>query len=271
MTGPAAPFSLGDGADACLLLHGLSGAPSEVRPVGEALARAGFRAIGPLLPGHGTTPEDLETVTRGDMLDAAREALLSLRGARRVYLCGLSMGALLAVHLASKGLVRQGVAPVSALALLAPAVDMAGLTWVFTQIVGRLPALPGVIGKGARDIQQRTGVPPPDDRVPERPPATATEVVADGSYTGIPLRWGRELRLLSEEALALAGRVRARALLLHGGRDRTASVRGSRRLARALGGPVTVRIFPESGHVLPLDVDGPAVCDAIVSFFTEER
>jgi hypothetical protein len=30
-----------------------------------------------------------------------------------------------------------------------------------------------------------------------------------------------------------------------------------------------VRVFPRSGHVLPLDVDGPAVCDAIVSFFQE--
>jgi carboxylesterase len=269
MAGAAAPFNLGDGPDACLLLHGLTGAPSEMRPVGEALARAGFRAVGPLLPGHGTRPEDLETVTRGDMLDAARDALLSLQGARSVYLCGLSMGALLAVHLAAKGLVRQGVAPVSALALLAPAVDMAGLTWLFTQVVGRLPTLPGVVSKGARDIQQRAGVPPPDDRVPERPPAEPGEVVADGSYTGIPLRWGRELRLLSEEALALAGRIRTRALLLHGGRDRTASVRGTRRLARALDGPTTIRIFPDSGHVLPLDVDGPAVCEAVVSFFRE--
>lgn len=269
MAGAAAPFNLGDGADACLLLHGLTGAPSEVRPVGEALARAGFRAVGPLLPGHGTTPQDLEVVTRADMLDAAREALLSLEGARHVYLCGLSMGALLAVQLAAKGLVRQGVAPVAALALLAPAVDMAGVTWVFTQVLGRLPAIPGVVSKGARDIQQSTGVSPPHGRVPESAPAAPSAVAADGSYTGIPLRWGRELRLLSEEALAVAGRVRARALLLHGGRDRTASLRGSQRLARALGGPATIQVFPDSGHVLPLDVDGRAVCDAIVSFFSE--
>jgi carboxylesterase len=269
MPGAAAPFSLGEGEDACLLLHGLTGAPSEVRPVGEALARAGFRALGPLLPGHGTTPHDLETVTRGEMLDAARDALLSLRGARRIYLCGLSMGALLTVQLAAKGFVRQGVAPPSALALMAPAIDMAGLTWVFTQIIGRLPAMPGVIDKGPRDIQQATGVPPPDDRVPPGDPAPRTAVAADGSYTAIPLRWGRELRLLSEEALAVAGRVRARALLLHGGRDRTASIRGTRRLARALAGPATIRVFPNSGHVLPLDVDGPDVCDAIVSFFRE--
>src|SRR5437016_5161881 len=103
MAGAAEPFSLGGGDLACLLLHGLTGSPAEVRPVGEALAKAGFRAVGPLLPGHGTTPQDLEVVTRADMLDAAREALLSLRGARRVYLCGLSMGALLVVYLAAKG------------------------------------------------------------------------------------------------------------------------------------------------------------------------
>src|SRR5215470_831160 len=224
MSGAAAPFSLGEGEDACLLLHGLTGSPAEVRPVGEALARAGFRALGPLLPGHGTSPHDLETVTRFEVEGAAREALLSLRGARRVYLCGLSMGALLAVRLAARGFVRQGLAPVSALALLAPAVDMAGATWLFTQVLGRLPAFPGVIGKGGRDIQA-LGVPPPDDRVPEGSPAPRTAVPDDGSYTAVPWRWGRELRLLSEEAMAVAPRVRARSLILHGARDRTASLR----------------------------------------------
>jgi carboxylesterase len=269
MSGPAAPFSLGEGDDACLLLHGLTGSPAEVRPLGEALARAGFRAVGPLLPGHGTSPRDLETVTRSDILDAAQDALLSLQGARRVYLCGLSMGALLAIRLAAKGFVRQGVAPVSALALLAPAVEMAGLTWLFTQVVGRLPAFPGVVGKGARDIQALARVPPPDDRVSQGAPAPRPAVPEDGSYGAIPWRWGRELRLLSEETMAVAGRVRARALVLQGGLDRTASVRGARRLARALTGGATVQVFPRSGHVLPLDVDGPAVCDAVVSFFQE--
>src|SRR5207244_4088195 len=123
MSGAAAPFSLGEGEDACLLLHGLTGSPAEVRPVGEALPRA---------------------------------------------------------------------------ALLAPAVDMAGATWLFTQVVGRLPAFPGVIGKGPRDIQALAGVPPPDDRVPEGGPAPRTAVPDDGSYTAVPWRWGRELRLLSE-------------------------------------------------------------------------
>src|SRR5438552_15796444 len=94
MARPADPFALGDGPDACLLLHGLTGSPAEMRPVGEALAGAGFRAIGPVLPGHGTTPVDLYGVTRGDVIRAAESALLSLRGERRICLCGLSMGRL---------------------------------------------------------------------------------------------------------------------------------------------------------------------------------
>ena len=64
MTRPSDPFALGSGPDACLLLHGLTGSPAELRPVGEALAQAGFRAVGPLLPGHGTSPEDLGKAMR---------------------------------------------------------------------------------------------------------------------------------------------------------------------------------------------------------------
>src|SRR5438552_16548749 len=94
---PSDPFALGDGPDACLLLHGLTGSPAEVRPVGEALAKAGFRAVGPLLPGHGTTPRDLMRVGRADMVAAAALALRSLGGGRRIFPCWASMGAPLTV------------------------------------------------------------------------------------------------------------------------------------------------------------------------------
>jgi carboxylesterase len=251
MSRPADPFALGAGPDACLLLHGLTGAPSEMRPVGEALAAAGFRAVGPLLPGHGTKPEDLDSVTRFELLDAARSALLSLRGARQVFLCGLSAGALLSIHLAARGWAREGLPRIPAIALLAPAIEFRGSTWVFTQLVGRLPVLPLVIGKGGRDLQQQA--PPPR---------------AEGSYDGIPLRWGRELRLLSAEALALAPRVRAPALILQGALDSTVSPAGSRRLASKLASAsVDFQLFQRSGHVLPLDVEQAEVCSAVVKFF----
>lgn len=252
MTRPSDPFALGDGPDACLLLHGLTGSPAEVRPVAEALAQAGFRAVGPLLPGHGTTPEDLYTVTRGDLLRAAESALLALRGSRRVYLCGLSAGALLAIHLAARSWMREGLPDLSAIALLAPAIEFAGSTWLFANVLGRLPALPFVIGKGGRDIRE----------------ADPLDEGADGSYAGVPLRWGAELSALSREALKLARRVRAPALILQGALDRTVAPAGAQRLARQLASQrVEVRILPRSGHVLPLDVDSQQISSEVVQFF----
>jgi carboxylesterase len=257
MAGAAEPFSLGQGDRACLLLHGLTGSPAEVRPVGEALAKAGIRAVAPLLPGHGTNPRDLMGVGRGDMLAAAADALRSLRGARRVFVCGLSMGALLAVELCARVAGRDGSPAIAALALLAPAVRMARLSRVFTEVIGRLPALPIILGKGARDIAVLAA----SGDEPAAPP--------DGSYQAIPWRWGRELRLLGKEALSDARHVQVPALLLHGSLDRTASPAGSQMLREALAGPAKVLLFPRSGHVLPLDVEGAEVARAIVGFFQE--
>ncbi|HUJ24822.1 MAG TPA: alpha/beta fold hydrolase [Myxococcales bacterium] len=242
-------FSLGSGPDACLLLHGLTGSPAEVRPVGEALAQAGFRVLAPVLPGHGTRPEDMYGVTRAELLGAARGALLSLAGAQRVFLCGLSAGALLALQLAARSWGRKGLpADFSALALLAPAVDFVGPSWIFTHVLGRLPKVRFMVGKGGRDLS-----------VPEEAPS---------AYVGLPLEWGGELFALSRESLAMAKRVRAPVLILHGARDRTVSPSGARRLARLLASPrVEVRILPESGHVLPLDVESAEVCRSVVSFF----
>ena len=245
----ANPFALGAGPDACLLLHGLTGSPAEVRPVGEALAQAGFRALAPLLPGHGTSAADLYTVTRDDLIRAATEALLSLAGARRIYLCGLSAGALLSIHLASKSWMHEGLPEFSSIALMAPAIEFSGATWLFTDVIGRLPALPFMLDKGRRDVQ-------------------GAQPVDDGSYTAIPMRWGPELHALSQEALKLAHRVRAPALILHGARDGTVSPAGARRLAKELASVrKEVRILPNSGHVLPLDIESAEVCREIVQFF----
>lgn len=253
MSRPADPFALGDGPDACLLLHGLTGSPAEVRPVGEALAAAGMRALGPLLPGHGTSPSDLYTVTRFDLLEAARAALLSLAPVRRLYLCGLSMGALLAIELASRSWSREGLPPFSGLSFLAPALAFRGPTWIFAEVLGRLPALPFIVEKGRRDLQER---------------ADGRAQVEDGSYGAIPLRWGPELHALSAEALRLAPRIRAPSLVVQGALDRTVSASSARMLARALASPrVELRILPRSGHVLPLDVEGAEVCGAVVEFF----
>ncbi|GAA5196331.1 hypothetical protein GCM10023322_65000 [Rugosimonospora acidiphila] len=89
------------GQVAVLLLHGLTGAPPEMRPVAKSLRRRGYRVEVPLLPGHGAGHRELIATTWEDWLAGARQALRDLqREHARVFVGGLSMSALLCVALA---------------------------------------------------------------------------------------------------------------------------------------------------------------------------
>lgn len=99
---------------AVLLLHGYTGAPSEMRPLGDYLHALGYTVSCVRLPGHGTSIKDLEATTATDWYCAAEaECLELLARFDSVYVAGLSMGGLLAIKLAAK-LPVQKVAFISA-------------------------------------------------------------------------------------------------------------------------------------------------------------
>ena len=99
----AEPFFIERGPLACLLIHGFTSSPSEVRELGERLAEAGITVRGPPLPGHGTRPDDLEKVTWRDWVDAVETEYLKLKKDHEsVSVVGISMGASLAMQLACK-------------------------------------------------------------------------------------------------------------------------------------------------------------------------
>ena len=78
----------------CLLVHGFTGTPQNVRPLADYLARRGLAVSAPRMPGHGTTVEDLDATGPQDWLGAAEDALAELR--RRcstVFVAGISMAA----------------------------------------------------------------------------------------------------------------------------------------------------------------------------------
>ncbi len=103
-------FLLEGGRTGVLLLHGFTGAPPEVRLMGEYLAEQGLTALAPRLPGHGTSVEDLGRCRWTDWTGRAEEALAELRGmVDEVFVGGLSMGSLLALHLASQEPDLRGV------------------------------------------------------------------------------------------------------------------------------------------------------------------
>ena len=63
MTAPiipgAEPWSADGGPNGALVLHGFTGNPNSMRGIAEALAAAGFAVELPLLPGHGTSVQDM--------------------------------------------------------------------------------------------------------------------------------------------------------------------------------------------------------------------
>jgi len=96
------PFKLDGDKGGCLLLHGFTGSPSEFRPLGKFLSENGYAVSCPLLPGHGTTIEDLENYTWRDWDTCAQEELLRLRERHeKVFVIGLSMGGALALHVST--------------------------------------------------------------------------------------------------------------------------------------------------------------------------
>ena len=95
-------FESKKGDTGILLLHGLSGTPSEVEPLGNYLSEKGISTLSPWLKGHDTTPRDLARTIWQDWAQSAREGYEALRErCSKVFVGGLSMGALQALHLAS--------------------------------------------------------------------------------------------------------------------------------------------------------------------------
>ncbi len=96
------PFFLEGGSIGVLLIHGFTGSPPEMRLVGDYLHQRGFTVSGPLLPGHGTTVEDMNRCQWTDWTNHVEKALADLQArCETVFVGGLSMGSLLTLYLAA--------------------------------------------------------------------------------------------------------------------------------------------------------------------------
>lgn len=243
MSVDATAFRLGDPrgglAPAVLCLHGLTGTPYEVRPPAEALAQAGFYCEGPLLPGHGTSPQALARTPYKDWVTAvlaAHDALAARH--QRVYTLGLSLGGLLALSLAQQRALRGVVA-------LAVPLDLGwlvhrGVTWLHP-IVRQLPKTPAIL-----DVEARLRHP---------------------GYDRMPLAAVNQLLVLAAEVRAGLHRVEAPVSLIFSRLDPTVPVRNAELLMRALPpGDRELHWLERSGHVLPVDFERALVAQRVVEF-----
>lgn len=104
------PFMLEGGPIGVLLMHGFTATPVEVRLLAKVLHDHGYTVAGPLLPGHGTRPADLNRVRWHEWAAAAETSYQALQGrCAHVFCGGESMGGVLALYLASEHPEAAGV------------------------------------------------------------------------------------------------------------------------------------------------------------------
>jgi carboxylesterase len=91
------------GPTGVLLCHGFSATTAEVRLLAQVLFAQGYTVAAPLLPGHGTTPQDCNRFTWQDWYVSVEQTYQQLTArCQRVMIGGESAGALLILYLASQ-------------------------------------------------------------------------------------------------------------------------------------------------------------------------
>jgi carboxylesterase len=109
-----AEFRFDGGPVGCLLTHGFTGSPFEMRELGEYLAERNLTILCRPLPGHGTTPHEMIKTNWYDWYRASVENLEELSSrCEKVFLCGMSMGGTLSLHMAAHYTSRYNIAGVA--------------------------------------------------------------------------------------------------------------------------------------------------------------
>ena len=111
----AEPFLFDGGQTGCLLIHGFTGTPYEMRGLGTFLSQEfGYTVSGPALAGHATRVEDCASTTWHDWYASVETAYHELQDhCTRIFAIGLSLGGALVLHLAEHQALA-GVVAVSA-------------------------------------------------------------------------------------------------------------------------------------------------------------
>jgi carboxylesterase len=240
-TGKAARARIG-----CLVTHGFTGAPKEMRWLGEYLNRQGYTVCGIRLNGHATKPEDMIRSRYRDWLLSVEDGYNLLSTCTdQVFLLGLSMGGILSLTSAS-------YLPVRGVVAISTPYEMPVKTPLPLGIIKAISLVKPFLKKSAA----------PDDGWFDKA-AFAQHV----SYPENPLRSGVELKLLIDAMHAALPSVKVPVLLIHSKNDDYVIQGGMQKLYDALGSKDKHMLWVEnSGHVITEEPQREKVFKASADF-----
>src|SRR5215211_7775217 len=132
---------------ACLLIHGFTGTPKEMRWMGEFLNQQGYTCLGIRLAGHATNPEDMIRSNWTDWTASVEEGYRLLRGVSdSILMMGLSMGGILSLLMSTR-LDVMGVVAMSTPYKLPDDPRLRHVDWI-SKIVPFMPKSSGEPGSG---------------------------------------------------------------------------------------------------------------------------
>jgi carboxylesterase len=240
------PFDLPGGPTAALLIHGFTGSPPEMRPLGDYLAARGLTVSAPLLPGHGTTVAELIRTSWEDWYRHVEGAYRMLRAQHeQVFVVGLSLGSLLALHLAAQE-------PVAGVAALSPALLVrdwrAGLTPLLRHVLKSVPKDPDPAHSDLRDREAFKRF---------------------WSYDEYPLEGAYQLLRLQKVVRGELGAIAPPALVAYSTKDMAIHPRSGPTLYRELGSADKDElVLHNSGHGIVLDVESRVVFERVRNWIT---
>lgn len=236
------PFFLKGGPVGVLLIHGFTGSPPEMRLIGDYLHERGLTVYAPLLPGHGTTVEEMNRCRWTDWAQHVERALADLRAqCQHVFVGGLSMGSLLTLYLAARHPDLPGAV------LYSPA------TIVADRLIYLTPLLKYFIPKRPKSPEKDLADPQADLRL--------------WSYEENPVRAAHELLKLIYHVRRRLPRVTCPLLIFYGTRDKAIHPRSAYyTYERAGSTDKELVVLHNSGHCLTVDAEWEGVAEKTHAF-----
>ena len=243
------PFLFHGGSNGCLLIHGFTASPQEMRFLGESLASEGYTTLGVRLAGHATSLEDMQRTRWRDWLASVEDGYNLLHSiCSRVIVIGFSQGGVLALRFCA-GTAVDALVTISTPFDLPPNKSLQALR----PILRPLSIIVPTIAKG-------TGGWVDESRAAERV-----------AYDAYPLRSIVELDGLLKDMRTHIKDVTAPLLSIHSRRDDFVPPEDMERIQKAVSSQTKRSAWVErSYHLIVCDVDRNLVLEAILKFIHEQ-
>lgn len=267
----AAPAPLDDAwppeRSGVLLVHGLTGTPTEMRFVARGLEDAGFVVHAVRLAGHCGSAADLLATGWRDWYRSVERAARELRAeVDHLFVAGLSMGAVLALRLAI-----ERPDDVTGVALYGTTFRYDG--WAVPRAARLSFLLPAACALGIGRERQVAETHPygiKNERI--RAWIVARMRGGDSSEAGLPgMPWGSlaELVRLSRDVARRLRDVRAPCLVVHSTDDDVASLANVALVADRVSAPVVKVLLDDCYHMVTVDQQRDVLVEHSVAFFRD--